>query len=169
MKILITKSDGTPTKSKVHALQFLAKKGIEKDCLIEEKGKFFYEDGEVGAEQITKAEAYKPTTITKALDTIFNEEPKIDIPEVEKTIVKELVSTDLNWETPVLAENNENTKLSFKKNIQVIAELKAKHPAGQNAMRPYNAVEIKIGTANAIVLPLDVASMLFEVHQPEGV
>lgn len=155
MKILITKSDGTPTKSKVHALQFLAKKGIEKDCLIEEKGQFFYEDGK--------------TEVEKALDTIYKEQPKIDIPEVEKTVVKELVSTDLNWETPVLAENNENTKLSFKKNIQVIAELKAKHPAGQNAMRPYNAVEIKIGTANAIVLPLDVASMLFEVHQPEGV
>ena len=40
MKTLIKKADGTPTKSKVHALQFLAKNGIEKDCLIEKNGQF---------------------------------------------------------------------------------------------------------------------------------
>ena len=44
MKTLITKSDGTPTKSKVHALQFLAKNGISKDCLIEENGQFYFEE-----------------------------------------------------------------------------------------------------------------------------
>ncbi len=44
MKTLITKSDGTSTKSKVHALQFLDKNGISKNCLIEENGQFFYED-----------------------------------------------------------------------------------------------------------------------------
>lgn len=42
MKQLITKSDGTPTKSKVHALQFLEKMGIDKTYLIEENGQFYY-------------------------------------------------------------------------------------------------------------------------------
>ena len=43
MKVLITKSDGTPTKSKVYAKQFLQDKGISEDCLIQENGQFFYE------------------------------------------------------------------------------------------------------------------------------
>ena len=41
MKTLITKADGTPTKSKMHAVQFLDKNGISKDCLIEENGQFY--------------------------------------------------------------------------------------------------------------------------------
>ena len=44
MKVLITKSDGTPTKSKVYAKQFLQDKGISEDCLIQENGQFFYEE-----------------------------------------------------------------------------------------------------------------------------
>ncbi|MBQ1769113.1 MAG: hypothetical protein IIZ99_00215 [Turicibacter sp.] len=44
MKTLITKADGTPTKSKMHAVQFLSKLGISKDCLIEENGQFYFEE-----------------------------------------------------------------------------------------------------------------------------
>ena len=44
MKTLITKADGTPTKSKMHAVQYLSKMGISKDCLIEENGQFYYEE-----------------------------------------------------------------------------------------------------------------------------
>lgn len=47
MKTLIKKADGTPTKSKMHAVQYLSKLGISKDCLIEENGQFFYETKEV--------------------------------------------------------------------------------------------------------------------------
>ena len=57
MKTLITKSDGTPTKSKVHALQFLEKNGIPKELLIEENGQFFY--AAAGALTESKAQSDK--------------------------------------------------------------------------------------------------------------
>ena len=121
MKTLITKSDGTPTKSKVHALQFLEKKGISKDCLIEENGQFFYEDSEVFAEQV--------------------ERPKVmEIHSVEYSQV--------TWETPVFDKNNEKTKL-FIPGTDVIATINGKHPAGQN--RKVSAFEINIGNENFIM------------------
>lgn len=56
MKQLITKSDGTPTKSKVFAIKFLQDKGIDESCLIQENGQFFYEvvNEEVFAEKYQK-------------------------------------------------------------------------------------------------------------------
>lgn len=118
MKTLITKSDGTPIKSKVHALQFLGKKGISKDCLIEENGQFFYE---------------YPNN---------DEFPKI-VEEVGK--VAETTFNLITWETPVFDKNNEKTKL-FIPNTDVIATINAKLPAGQ--LRSSNVFEICIGNEN---------------------
>lgn len=81
MKVLITKSDGTPTKSKVHALQFLEKKGISKELLIEENGQFFYEDAEAEV---------KPVKAEKLGQTSYS---------------------NVTWETPVFDKNNERTQL----------------------------------------------------------
>ena len=44
MKTLITKADGSPMKSKIHAVRYLEGKGISKELLIEENGQFFYEE-----------------------------------------------------------------------------------------------------------------------------
>ena len=102
MKTLITKSDGTPTKSKVHALQFLEKNGISKDCLIEENGQFFYEED---------------------VDC-----PVADVPCNDECSVSYSAVT---WETPVFDKNNEKTKLIIP-GTDVVATINGKHPAGQN-------------------------------------
>ena len=141
MKVLITKSDGTPTKSKVHALQFLEKQGISKDCLIQENGQFFYEDSEVGAVQETKAEAYaEPAPKT---------EPK----------AKTVNASDVTWETPVFDKNNDFTKLIVP-NTDIEAIIIAKHPAGQ--LRNKSCFEISIGDEN-LVMSVDLLSKIFKV------
>lgn len=101
MKTLITKADGTPTKSKVRALQYLESKGISKDCLIEENGQFFYEEGN---------------------------SPKAEIPVVEEA--KNIVHCAVTWDTPVFNQNNEKTQL-FIPGTDVVAYINGKHPAGQ--------------------------------------
>ena len=144
MKILITKADGTAVKSKLSALAWMKKHEISKELLIEENGQFFYEvkDEEIGGQQVVRAEQ-KLADFTKLLTKETKEE--------------------LNWETPVFT-GKENTKLSFKKNIDVDVILVAKHPAGQSASRPYNAIEVKVGNANSLILPVDLAQNLFEVE-----
>ena len=101
MKTLITKSDGTPTKSKVRALQFLEKNGMSKDCLIEENGQFFYEEGD---------------------------SPKAEIPVVAEP--ENVVHCAVSWDTPVFNKNNERTQI-FILGTDVIATILGKHPAGQ--------------------------------------
>ena len=143
MKILITKSDGTPTKSKVHALQFLEKKGISKDCLIQENGQFFYEDAEVGAVQVPKTEAYaEPTGIEF---------------EHSKPVMGQTNYKSVTWETPVFDKNNEKTKL-YIPGTDIIATINGKHPAGQS--KPRNSFEINIGSEN-FIMSLDLISKIF--------
>ena len=148
MKILITKSDGTPTKSKVHALQFLEKKGISKDCLIQENGQFFYEDSEVGAVQVTKAEAYA--------------EPPEDIFENTKPLMESVKRLkDVTWDTPVFDKNNERTKLHVV-GTDIDAIILAKHPAGQ--LRNKCCFEISIGDEN-FIMSVDLISKIFKVWE----
>ena len=149
MKVLITKSDGTPTKSKVHALQFLEKKGISKDCLIEENGQFFYEeDGEeVGAVQVPKAEAYK-------------EPSKVEIKHT-KGLLEEIVQKEISWDTPVFDKNNERTRLIIP-NTNVEATITAKHPAGQ--LRNKSSFEIAISDEN-FIMSVDLISKIFKVKE----
>lgn len=137
MKTLITKSDGTPTKSKVHAVQFLDKNGISKDCLIEENGQFFYECHD-------------------------NEEcPKIEIPTAAKIEgCEEKIFTPVTWDVPVFDKNNEKTKL-FIPGTDVIATINGKHPAGQ--LRPKSAFEINIGNEN-FIMSLDLVAKIFKVR-----
>ena len=121
MKLLITKSDGSPTKSKLAAKQFLEKKGIPADCLIEENGQFFYEDSEVFAEKVERPKA-------------------MEIHSVEYSQV--------TWETPVFDKNNEKTKL-YIPGTDVIATINGKHPGGQS--RPVSSFELNIGNENFIM------------------
>ena len=102
MKVLITKSDGTPTKSKVYAKQFLQDKGISEDCLIQENGQFFYEDSETFAEQVERPQA-------------------MEVHSVE--------TKPVTWETPVFT-GSERTQL-FIPNTDIKAVIIAKHPGGQ--------------------------------------
>lgn len=147
-KILITKSDGTPTKSKVHALQFLEKKGISKDCLIQENGQFFYEDSEVFAERIPKAEAYA--------------EPPEDIFENTKPLMESVKRLkDVTWDTPVFDKNNERTKLHIV-GTDIEAVILAKHPAGQLSNK--SRFEISIGDEN-FIMSVDLISKLFKVWE----
>lgn len=147
-KILITKSDGTPTKSKVHALQFLEKKGISKDCLIQENGQFFYEDSEAFAERIPKAEAYA--------------EPPEDIFENTKPLMESVKRLkDVTWDTPVFDKNNERTKLHIV-GTDIEAVILAKHPAGQLSNK--SRFEISIGDEN-FIMSVDLISKLFKVWE----
>lgn len=147
-KILITKSDGTPTKSKVHALQFLEKKGISKDCLIQENGQFFYEDSEVFAERIPKAEAYA--------------EPPEDIFKNTKPLMESVKRLkDVTWDTPVFDKNNERTKLHIV-GTDIEAVILAKHPAGQLSNK--SRFEISIGDEN-FIMSVDLISKLFKVWE----
>ena len=139
MKTLITKADGTPTKSKVRALQFLEKNGISKDCLIEENGQFFYDDPEVGGVRIPKVEAYA--------------EPAINLSAA-------LSYKDVSWETPVFDKDNERTKL-FIPGTDVVATINGKHPAGQ--LRNKSAFEINIGDEN-FIMSVDLISKIFKVR-----
>ena len=134
MKTLITKSDGTPTKSKVHALQFLDKKGISKDCLIEESGQFFYEtEGNNAPEVVTVSIGDKP------LKASF---------------------TPVTWETEVFDKNNNKTQLIIP-NTDVVATINAKLPAGQ--LRNRSCFELNIGDEN-FVMSLELVSKIFKVR-----
>ena len=121
MKVLITKSDGTPTKSKVHAVKFLQQKGISEELLIEENGQFFYEDSEAFAEQVERPQ----------------------VMEVHSVEFK-----PVTWETPVFDKNNERTKLIIP-GTDVVATINGKHPAGQ--IRKVSAFELNIGNENFIM------------------
>jgi hypothetical protein len=138
MKTLITKADGTPTKSKVHALQQLEKMGIDKDLLIEENGSFYYVSEDTEGE--VKAEV-KPAKAPKA-------EVKLD--------------KELTWNTPVLPDGNNYTKLAFKGNDIVDVTFLAKHPQGQTAQRPYNAIEVSID-GHRVILPFEICQKILEV------
>ena len=142
MKTLITKANGSAMKSKIHAVAWLEKKGLDKSSLIEENGQFYYE-----------------TAVEQPI-VIDTETVKENIKKLEEVPV---LNSEFNWETPVFT-GAENTKLSFKKNIDVDVILVAKHPAGQSASRPYNAIEVKVGNANSLILPVDLAQNLFEVE-----
>ena len=102
MKTLIKKADGTPTKSKMHAVQYLSKLGISKDCLIEENGQFY-----------------------------FNAEV-VESPNAAEKIggCEEKIFTPVTWETEVFDKNNNKTQLIIP-NTDVVATINAKLPAGQ--------------------------------------
>ena len=154
MKQLITKSDGTPTKSKVHALQFLEKNGIPKEALIAENGQFFYETEttqEAFAERVPK--------------TILTEEKPAEIfkhtkPLTEEITVKAVDVKPVSWETEVFDKNNERTKL-FIPGTDVVATIIGKHPAGQN--RSKSAFELNIENEN-FIMSVDLLSRIFKVR-----
>lgn len=136
MKTLIKKADGTPTKSKMHAVQYLSKLGISKDGLIEENGQFFYESPD-------------------------NDE----IPKMEKATVKiggceEKIFTPVTWETEVFDKNNNKTQLIIP-NTDVVATINAKLPAGQ--LRNRSCFELNIGDEN-FVMSLELVSKIFKVR-----
>lgn len=147
MKTLITKSDGTPTKSKVHALQFLAKNGISKDCLIEEKGQFFYEDTFNDFLKETEKE-------TENIVKILEENPAV------KDLFCPIEIKDVSWETPVYDANGERTQLIIP-GTDVIGTINAKHPAGQN--RTKSAFEINIENEN-FIMSVELLSKIFKVR-----
>lgn len=152
METLITKADGSAMKSKIHAIEYLKKQGIAKEALITKNGQFYYETEE------------KPQVIEEVKEVKKQEVKKDEKP----------VSDELTWDTPVVIGRNEETKepiftkLTFKTN-DVDVVLRAKHPAGQNYARPFNAVEVKVNGSETFIMSLDLASKLFKVHQPEGV
>lgn len=160
-KILITKSDGTPTKSKVHALQFLEKKGISKDCLIQENGQFFYEDSEVFAERIPKAEAYAepPEEIFENTKPLMESVKLSDGSGVATGVIVTKSLKDVTWDTPVFDKNNERTKLHIV-GTDIEAVILAKHPAGQLSNK--SRFEISIGDEN-FIMSVDLISKLFRV------
>ena len=162
MKVLITKSDGTPTKSKVHALQFLEKQGISKDCLIQENGQFFYEDSEVGAERVPKAEAYAepPEEIFENTKSI-KETLLPDGSGVATGVIVTKSLKDVTWDTPVFVKGDERTRLIIP-NTNVEATITAKHPAGQ--LRNRSSFEIAIGDEN-FIMSVDLISKIFKVKE----
>lgn len=134
MKTLIKKADGTPTKSKMHAVQYLSKLGISKDCLIEENGQFFYEtEGNNAPEVVTVSEEIRP------LKASF---------------------TPVTWETEVFDKNNNKTQLIIP-NTDVVATINAKLPAGQ--LRNRSCFELNIGDEN-FVMSLELVSKIFKVR-----
>ena len=147
MKVLITKSDGTPTKSKVHALQFLEKKGISKDCLISENGQFFYEDEEV-----------KEQTPIVEEETGFVEKTLKQV-QGDKVAAVNMFNS-VTWDTPVFDKNNEKTKL-FIPGSDVTATINAKHPAGQ--IKSKSSFELCIEGEN-VILSLDLVSKIFKIR-----
>lgn len=137
MKTLITKSDGTPTKSKVYAVKFLQDKGIDESCLIQENGQFFYEENE--SESVVL-----PDNSAVATGVIETKEWK-----------------PVTWETPVFDKNNEKTKLHII-GTDIYATINGKHPAGQ--LKDRNSFEINIGTEN-FIMSLELISKLFVTRE----
>lgn len=136
MKELIKKADGSPVKSKIHAVKFLEKMGIDKDCLIEENGQFYYEY--VG-------EKCSPET---GREKIF------------ATKENEIEFKPVTWDVEVYDSNNERTQL-FIPATDVVATVIGKHPAGQN--RAKSAFEINIGDEN-FIMSVDLLSKIFKVR-----
>ena len=145
MKQLILKSDGSPIKSKLHAIRYLEKNGISKDALIEENGQFFYEDAEVFAEQIANDK------LPKAAEIFEHTKPQ----------TAEVKHYTVDWETPVFDKNNERTKL-FIPGTDVIAVINGKHPAGQNRLK--SSFEISIDGEN-FIMSLDLMARIFKVKE----
>lgn len=139
MKVLITKSDGTPTKSKVFAIKFLQDKGISEDCLIQENGQFFYEGVNEGVQPSPVPVSHKATVTTSP--------------------VGEGNTTFVTWETPVFT-GSERTEL-FIPGTDIKAVIIAKHPGGQ--IRSTSSFEIAIGQEN-FIMSLDLVSKLFKVR-----
>lgn len=152
MKVLITKSDGTPTKSKVHAIKFLQEKGIDESCLIQENGQFFYEDSEAYAEP--PEEIFENTKSIK--ETLLPDGSGVATGVIVTKSLKEVT-----WDTPVFDKNNERTKLHIV-GTDIEAIIIAKHPAGQ--LRNKSAFEISIGDEN-FVMSVDLISKLFKVWE----
>lgn len=121
MKELIKKADGSAVKSKLHAVKYLEKIGIDKDCLIEENGQFYYESG-----------------VETPVETLTLKEEKTGQTDFEP----------VTWETEVFDKNNERTKL-FIPGTDIVANVICKHPAGQN--RSKSAFEISINDENFIM------------------
>lgn len=167
MKTLITKSDGTPTKSKVHALQFLEKNGIPKELLIEENGQFFY----AAAGALTESKAQSDEGVNEGenegitLKTPQNNNENVDIPIAdEKPIAIDITDSIFKpvvWDTPIYDKNNNKTKLVVI-GTDVMATINGKHPAGQN--RNVSAFELNIGDEN-FIMSLDLISRLFKVME----
>ena len=143
MKQLITKSDGTPTKSKVFAIKFLQDKGIDESCLIQENGQFFYED------------------LTTEAKVEVVEEIKDEAEPKKKEKCHSVDYSAVTWETPVYDKNNEKTVLVIP-GTDIKATINAKHPGGQ--IRPTSAFEIAIGQEN-FIMSLDLVSKLFKVRE----
>ena len=143
MKQLITKSDGTPTKSKVHAYQALDKLGIPRENLIEEAGQFYYETADSPIINTDKI-AYK------MLDDIKELKVKSDSVEFKS----------VTWETEVFDKNNERTKL-FIPGTDVVATVLGKYPAGQG--NPKSSFEINIDSEN-FKMSVDLLSKIFKVR-----
>ena len=143
MKVLITKSDGTPTKSKVHAIKFLQEKGIDESCLIQENGQFFYEDAgeEIETVSVPENETHKEEPAKKSVHSVEH-----------KTV---------SWDTPVFVKGDERTRLVVP-GTDIEAIIIAKHPAGQ--LRNKSAFEISIGDEN-FVMSVDLISKLFKVKE----
>ena len=85
MKELIKKADGSPVKSKVHAVRFLEKKGIDKDCLIEENGQFYYEADTPAVIETPKTgeNEFKPVTWDVEVYDSNNERTQLFIPATD--------------------------------------------------------------------------------------
>lgn len=135
MKQLITKSDGTPTKSKVYAVKYLQDKGISEDCLIQENGQFFYE--------VNEEESLRDSSVTPQKD---NDENRL---------------SPVTWDTPVFDKNNEKTKL-YIPGTDVEATINGKHPAGQ--LKPRNSFELSIGSEN-FIMSLDLVHKIFVTRE----
>lgn len=147
MKQLITKSDGTPTKSKVHALQALDKLGIDRSALIEENGQFYYEvtpTDEVFVQEVKRE--------TKKAPEIFKHSEPLPLGGG-------ILHKPVTWETEVFDKNNERTKL-FIPGTDVVATINGKHPAGQGNIK--SAFEICIDGEN-FKMSVDLLSRIFKV------
>lgn len=146
MKQLITKSDGTPTKSKIYAVKFLKDKGISEDCLIQENGQFFYEvDSSVA-----------PLPQNDEIEEVKEEETPHPNPLPQRAREQLLPVT---WETPVFT-GQDRTELIIP-GTDIKAVIIAKHPAGQSS--PVSKFEITIGEEN-FLMSLDLVSKLFKVR-----
>ena len=119
MKVLITKSDGTPTKSKVHAKQFLSKLGMPEDCLIEENGQFYYEgvnDSPSPQPSPQRGEGVKEVTWETPVFDKNNEKTKLFIPgtDVIATINAKLPAGQLRgFNAFEICIENENFAMSL--------------------------------------------------------
>lgn len=138
MKELIKKADGSPVKSKIHAVKFLEKKGLDKDCLIEENGQFYYEATDLAA---------------RSLDSL-NDDLLAGKKQPAETF------KPVTWDVEVYDSNNERTQL-FIPATDVVATIIGKHPAGQN--RAKSAFEINIGDEN-FIMSVDLLSKIFKVR-----